>query len=371
MSESMEQARQFFADGLAHSEAGRLEQAERSFAAALSLAPGRPSLLTNLGATLVRRGRWADALALLEEATAVEPDNLQAWSYLGTAHAELGQARPALRAFERALEIDPRHAGLWNQRGSLLRELGRLDEAATCFERALALGADPQLLGYYLASVRDGAVPDTAPRGYVESLFDRYAGEFQTHLVQALHYRGHEVLVHGLTPLALPRFGAVLDLGCGTGLIGSLIKPVADRVDGVDLSLAMLEQARASGLYSELDHADIVEHLQSTDRHYDLVLASDVFVYVGALDAVFAGVARVLAPGGLFAFSIERTGDAHDLRLLPSLRYAHSQAYVLRLAQEHGFEVRAAFPAPLREDQQRPIEGFYVYLQARPLPHID
>ncbi|MEO7128518.1 MAG: hypothetical protein ABI040_06575, partial [Rhodoferax sp.] len=130
--------------------------------------------------------------------------------------------------------------------------------------------------------------------------------------------------------LAPPRFGMVLDLGCGTGLIGPLIKPVADRVDGVNLSLA-----------------------------------SDVFVYLGALDAVLAGAARVLAPGGLFAFSIERTTDAHDLRLLPSLRYAHSQACVRRLAQEHGFEVRAAFAAPMREDQRRPIEGPYVYLQAR------
>ena len=365
MNESMEQARQFFQDGLAHSEAGRLEQAQRSFAAALSLAPGRPSVLTNLGATLVRRGRWSDALVLLEEATAVEPDNLQAWSYLAVAHAELGQSRPALRAFGRALEIDPGHAGMWSQRGSLLRELGRLDEAAECFERALALGADPQLHGYYLASVQGGAVPDAAPRGYVESLFNRYAGEFQTHLVQALHYRGHEVLVRGLAPLGPQRFGRVLDLGCGTGLIAPLIKPVADRVDGVDLSLAMLEQARASGLYTELVHADAVEHLQSTDRRYDLILAGDVFVYLGALDAVFAGAARVLAPGGLFAFSIERTADTHDLRLLPSLRYAHSQAYVQRLAQEHGFEVRAAFPAPLREDQHRPIEGLYIYLQAR------
>ena len=70
-----------------------------------------------------------------------------------------------MRAFGRALEIDPGHAGLWSQRGSLLRELGRLDEAAECFERALALGADPQLHGYYLASVQGGAVPDAAPRG--------------------------------------------------------------------------------------------------------------------------------------------------------------------------------------------------------------
>ncbi|OOG50624.1 tetratricopeptide repeat protein [Polaromonas sp. C04] len=365
MSETLEQARQFFQDGLAHSEAGRLEQAERCFAAALSLAPGRPSVLTNLGATRVRRGHWADALPLLEEALVAEPDNLEAWSHLGMAHAELGQMTPALQAFERALAIDPRQTGLWSRRGSLLRELGRLSEAAECFEQALALGADPQLHGYYLASVRDGAAPGVAPRAYVESLFDRYADEFQTHLVGALRYRAHEVLVRGLAPLGPQRFRSVLDLGCGTGLIGPLIKPMADRVDGVDLSSGMLEQARACGSYTGLVHADAVDYLQSAGRQYDLVLAADVFIYVGALDAVFAGAARVLAPGGLFGFSVELTADAHDLRLLPSLRYAHSQAYVRRLAQEHGFEVRAAFRAPLREEQQRPVEGLYVYLQGR------
>ena len=94
----MMQARQFFQDGLAHSEAGRLEQAERCFAAALSRAPGRPSVLTNLGATRVRRGHWADALPLLEEALVAEPDNLEAWSYLAIAHAELGQTTPAVQA---------------------------------------------------------------------------------------------------------------------------------------------------------------------------------------------------------------------------------------------------------------------------------
>src|SRR5665213_4588176 len=98
MSQSMMQARQFFQDGLAHSEAGRLEQAERCFAAALSRAPGRPSVLTNLGAMRVRRGHWADALPLLEEALVAEPDNLEAWSYLAIAHAELGQTTPAVQA---------------------------------------------------------------------------------------------------------------------------------------------------------------------------------------------------------------------------------------------------------------------------------
>jgi len=368
---NLEQARQFFLDGVAHFEADRFEQAERSFGAALSLAPGRPSVLSNLGVTRLRLGRFADALPLLEEAAQAEPGNAETWMHLGTAHAELGAVEAALEALERALALDRTQPGIWSRRGSLLRELRRLDEAAECFEQALALGAEPQLHGYYLAAVRaarDGTVPPAPPRGYVESLFDRYAEDFQSHLAE-LKYQAPQVLLQGLGRLGATRYGAVLDLGCGTGLVGTLLasqRQAADRIDGVDLSSAMVGQARATGAYTTVAHADVTDHLQAAaaaPQRYGLVMAADVFIYVGALDAVFAGVARVLAPQGLFAFSVELDAAGAELQLMPSLRYAHSEAYVRRLAAAHGMAVRRIERAPLREDQGRPVEGLYVYLQ--------
>jgi predicted TPR repeat methyltransferase len=362
MNDALAQARQHFLDGVSYFEAHRLDEAASSFEAALALAPGRPSVLTNLGATRVRQGQWAEAVPLLEQATLAEPDHLEAWGHLGTALSELGHAAPALAAWDRALALNPKLPEVWSRRGSLLRELGRLTEAGACFEQALALGAEPELHRYYLAAVREATVPPAPPRDYVERLFDRYAGDFQSHLVEKLHYQAHEVLVRGLTPFAPRRFRAVLDLGCGTGLCGPLVRPQADRVDGVDISVQMLEQARALGVYDELAHGDVAEHLLATAQRYDLILAADVFIYVGALESVFAGVLRVLEPGGLFAFSVETTDGGDDLLLLPSLRYAHSEAYVRRLAHGHGLAVRDVRRAPLRDDQRRPVEGLYVVL---------
>lgn len=396
MSEVFERARQSFLEGLAHFQAGALTDAERCFELALALVPGRASTLTNLGATRVKLGKEAQALALLKQATVAEPGNTEAWSYLGLAHAGLAQHAQALACYEQALALDDRNALLWTQhaqtlvrlgrpeealasfedalardpglaeawshRGTLLRELHRLPEAAECFGKALALGADPQVNGYFLASVRGAEAPATAPREYVEYLFDDYAAEFQNHLVGVLHYRAHEVLIRHLVQGEPRRFSSVLDLGCGTGLCGPLIAPLADCVDGVDISRGMLDKAGALGVYNTLVHADLAEYLQGAERSDDLVLAADVFIYVGDLAAVFAGVARILQPGGLFCFTVERTVGEEELVLLPSLRYAHSEAYIRRLAREHGFEVKALLHAPLREDQQRPIEGLYVYL---------
>lgn len=396
MTPVLDQARDLFHDGLGHFEAGRFAQAEGCFAAALALVPGRPSLLTNLGVTRMRQGRAAEALPVLQQATAAEPDNLEAWAHLALAHDQLAQpaealtccdralaiapdraalwlqrgqllvrlnrANDALAAFNRTIHHAPDHADAWSHKGTLLREAQRLEDAATCFERAIALGADADVHRYFLAAVRGGEAPATAPPHYVQYLFDDYASEFQHHLVDMLGYQGHTVLVEHLARLAPRRFRSALDLGCGTGLCGPLVQRLADRVDGLDVSAGMLDQARALGVYTELVQADATTYLAQSGRHDDLVLAADVFIYIGALGPVFEGVARTLAPGGVFCFSVELLTGAGDMQLLPSLRYAHSEHHVRQLAADHGFQVLGVVAAPLRQDQQRPVAGLYVYL---------
>lgn len=355
-----ERARRFFLEGLAHFQAGRLAQAERQFAAALTLVPGRPSVLTNLGAVRLRLGRMEEALALLQEALAQEPDNAEALGHCGVALAELGRTAEAAALFDRALEIDPAPVALWTLRGTALRELGRLPQAAASFREALARGGDAELLRYYLAAIETGEPPARAPRQYVESLFDGYASGFDAHLQQALRYDVPQVLVPRMA--AGRRFAHALDLGCGTGLCGPLLRPYAQRLEGVDLSANMLEQAAALGVYDVLQQADAVEFLASSTEAYDAVVAADVFSYVGALDEVFRRLARRMAPGGAFAFTVEESEDA-DLVLRASLRYAHSEAGLRRLAQQHGFRVLALERRALREDQRRPIPGLFAWLE--------
>jgi predicted TPR repeat methyltransferase len=94
------------------------------------------------------------------------------------------------------------------------------------------------------------------------------------------------------------------------------------------------------------------------------VVSADVFIYVGALEAVFDGVSRVIEPGGVFCFSVEVAPDDHAFVLQPSQRYAHSERYLRALAFGHGFEVRSMLHHPIREDQLQPIPGLYVVLSA-------
>ena len=90
----------------------------------------------------------------------------------------------------------------------------------------------------------------------------------------------------------------------------------------------MIEQARAKGLYDRLEVSDLLEFLAAeAGASHHLALAADVFVYCSDLAPIAAAVATVLAPGGLFAFTVE-THDEPGVRLQGTLRYAHGAAHV-------------------------------------------
>ena len=371
LDDRFEQAKAHFFAALGRQQAGDFAEAERLYRASLGLVPGRASTLINLAAVQLRLARPGDALQSADAALASERDSVDALLHRASALAQLGHPHAALAAFRRLLAIEPRHAAAWSGCGTVLREIGQLDDAAHAFREALRHGADEAdaaLNGFYLASVDAGAAPPSAPPpAYVAGLFDAYADEFDSHLVGELRYQAHRQLVDQLVATCGgdARFRSALDLGCGTGLCGPLVRPMSQWLTGVDLSARMIEKARSLGVYDRLEQADVVEFLAGSDDRWDLVLAADVFIYVGDLEPVFARLERAMA-GGMFCFSVESLeGEGAGLRLLPSLRYAHSEAYLEHLALQHGFEVVEMKRAPVREEQRQVIEGLYVILRRR------
>jgi predicted TPR repeat methyltransferase len=358
-----EAAKAAFLQGLQHHHAGRLTEAEAAYRESLRLLPGRPSTMTNLAAVIVLR-QPAEALSLLDAALAAEPGNADAWFQRSEALAVLQRLPEALASIERVLALQPDAGPAWSRRGGLLKDLGRTAEAVPALKRAVELGADVEMNRYLLASLEGGAAPPAAPGDYVAALFDSYAETFDEQLTGKLGYRTPQLLVQGLGGR---RFDSALDLGCGTGLCGKLLRPWVGALHGVDLSAGMLEQARRLGVYDRLDHGDVVRHLAATPEHqHDLVIAADVFVYLGDLSAVFAATRRVLRAGGVFAFSVEAAADDVDFELRPSSRYAQSERYVRRLVAEHGFEVQSMRRETLRLDQRVPIVGLLGWLTPRP-----
>jgi predicted TPR repeat methyltransferase len=252
----------------------------------------------------------------------------------GQDFAQRGDHAAAADLFAQAVEIAPGFAAAWFALGEARDKLGETGQAIEAFRKARDL--DPQDrhgAGLHLMRLKADAVADM-PRDYVRTLFDQYAARFDEALTQKLAYRGPELLFDAVTRACADvkramRFGAMLDLGCGTGLGGAAFRKQVDRLTGMDLSPLMVEQARTKGLYDRLAVGDIPEFLKAekVGAHYHLVLAADVFTYLTDLNSVIADCAAVLEPQGMLAFTVE-TYQGGGIVLGEKLRYAHGAMHV-------------------------------------------
>jgi predicted TPR repeat methyltransferase len=289
-------------------------------------------------AVLAQEADHQAAAELMEQALELVPGWAAGWCLLGDYRVEAGDGAGAIAAY---------------------RELARLD-AQGHFGAALKLAAL-------------GAAP--APRGtevaYVESLFDDYAARFEAELVVGLDYQAPAQLARLIDAEFLARgieqVGRALDLGCGTGLMGERLRRRASFVEGVDLSAEMVEIAQAKGIYDRLEKAELTACLAGHAGGVDLMTAADVLNYCGALPPILAAAHERLAPGGLFAFTLERHEGSEPLMLRLSLRYAHNEDATRTACLAAGFEIVGMETAPLRRDRGEPVLGLLVVLR-KPVP---
>lgn len=328
-----------------------------AFGAALTQRPAYAEALHGAGVSLAALDQAEDALEAFDRALRAQPDYVASWCSRGTLLLRAQEAHAALDSYDQALRLRPGHPRAQLGRANALRALGRRDEAIAAYEAAAACGADGATVAYLLASLGAAPAPQASPAGYVAALFDQYAGRFDRHLVDVLRYRTPTLLADVLARQLAGRSGLdILDLGCGTGLCGPLLRPLARQLEGVDLSAGMLAQARELGVYDALACGELTAYLAQTPARWDVLTAADVLVYVGDLDPVLAAARQGLRAGGTFVFSVEALdGDGYSLRA--SGRYAHAAEYLAMLAARHGFTVREQVACTLREDSGEPVAG--------------
>jgi predicted TPR repeat methyltransferase len=283
----------------------------------------------------------------------------------GKAAVEAGDWTAAADIFEQTAELAPGWAPAWFALGEARERLGDIEGAAEAFratlkaDRSDALGAAPRL-----ALIGRADEPSALPEPYVARLFDDYAPRFDAHLTKALDYRAPALIAEALD-LAAPgrRFASALDIGCGTGLMGEVVRQRVDRLAGVDLSPAMIARARERSLYDILETAEATAYLaRSAPGAFDCILAADAFCYIGDLGPIFRACKRALAPGGVFSFSIESFAG-EGFRLGKTVRFAHAPAYVEATARETGFRPLLMRVASTRQEAGDDVPGLIVTLQ--------
>ena len=341
----------------------RFNEALTAYERALTLRPDFPEAWLGRGNALCDLKRHDDALAAFDRALALDPKLATAWLGRGNVFYDRKRFVDALAAYHQAVALDPGMAGAWVGRGDALRILKRAPEAIAAYRQALALGADADTIRFYLAGLGEEPSPATSPARFVTNLFDMYADNFEHDLVENLKYHSPDVLADTIKQYAPSNTLDTLDLGCGTGLMGNLLRPISRTLTGVDLSTNMLEKARQRQIYDQLVCCDLIQFLQTQDQLFDLAVATDVFIYVGDLSPVFPAVRGSLREGGLFCFSVEATDEA-DFVLRSTLRYAHSIGYLEKLAEQHRFAVEIIEPQVIRRGDEADIDGYHVVMRA-------
>jgi len=351
-------------------ESGHIAEATAAYERSVALAPAEPQANNNLATIYRRHLRWADAEVACRRALAIDAQMADAWYNLSLILLGQGRVAEGLQANSHATLLWPRHGVAREQILRALVLLGQLDQAAELYRDWLTDEPDNPVVQHQLAACLQGQdVPARASDAYIETLFDNFAASFDAKLAN-LNYRAPELVAQALhTALGAPRGNlSVVDLGCGTGWCGPLVRPWAKRLVGCDLSVGMLRQARLRQVYDALHKAELVYYLQTQPQQFELLTCADTLCYFGELQPVLHAARRALRPAGIFIFTVEALNeslpaDASGYQLQPCGRYAHTRAYIADCARVAGLSVAAACAEVLREEAGQAVSGWLITLR--------
>ena len=355
--------------GVAAFRAGDNANAVELIGRAIAINDRVPGFHYNLAIVLKAEGRLGEAAASYERAIALQPDHVNAHNNLGNIWKALGKADKARASFARALQHNPDNADTHYNLGILCSDAGESDAGERHLRRSLACDPeDRNGAAMFLAHLGKGEVPDRTSEAQLVSIYDvrsRYWDKEQT-------YFGARLVAEGLARHAGSASLDMLDIGCGTGLVGQAVRGQARRLDGVDISPAMLEKAKAKGVYDSLFGADLIHFMTQHERGYDAILAAAALIHFGDLGSLFGAASRSLRDKGLFVFtlfphetvSVDYAVASSD-RLAQSGCFRHSRSYVERLAARARFSVLELQEVLHEHDQDgNPVGGMLAVLRA-------
>lgn len=345
----------------------RWDDAINSYQRAIDLNPDYANAHHNLGAALSHAQRENEATQSYRRAIELQPD-ATSHQCLAALQEKCGRFEDALVNYRQAIQYDPESVVAHSRLGAVLRKLDRLEEAHAVYRRWLQFDPENSVALHLSAACEPERAPARASDDYVRTTFDGFAEEFDACLA-GLDYSGPQLVTTALERhlgKPLRRTLHVVDLGCGTGLCGGLLRSYAERLVGVDLSPGMLEKAAQRSLYDELVEAELTEFLAAREDDFDLLVAADTLIYLGLLEPVFVAARKALRNGGSFVFTVEKLlghADSISHQLNRFGRYTHAE-HGLRLGLgRSGFDLCHITEEVVRKEGDVPVIGLVVTAQ--------
>lgn len=341
---------------------GKHPQALAQARKGVRLAPDDLDVVRRAAGIAIQANDLNATVAWLRKAVSLKPGDRLFRTLLAKQLLPFGKPEEAFAMYEELVLEQPWETETLVGRAQAALALGRLDQARQDAEALLQLEPGNTSHQYLLAQAR-GEQPATQPEENVKALFNGFAENFDITLWRHLEYRVPQMAAEILLKAHPDRKFNLLDLGCGTGLVGVCLGRIDGFIIGVDLSEEMIRKAAQHNVYERFHQVNVLDALRDTPSdHYEAITCCDVLVYVGDLSSVVPNALRILKPGGHFIFSCEAAGeDEPDMILRPTERYAHKASAVRRLCEQAGFsEVIIEDLPSLRKEGGQPLPGFLV-----------
>lgn len=340
----------------------RYDEACDEFRRATEIDPDHLRAFSELGQVMIQTGKPDEALDYFTKASSIDPDLPFEHFNIAMALFVLGRAEESEASFRRTLEIDPKSGRAYECLGILLIKVGRLPEAIELIEKWLELDPEDPRAKHLKAAWTGRECPERASDDFIRQEFDHLAESFDQTL-RNLDYQAPGIVADVLKKAKGQEasFNSIVDVGCGTGLCGLYLKPMARHLIGVDLSEQMLLMAKRKQVYNDLENAELTEFLSEKSDSYDAIVSSDTFNYFGDLAPVFIACMKAMAPNGLLVFTAEHLDDSDGdspYHLMPSGRYSHTERYLSEELSSAGFTLESSGLFILRTEGGEPVRGF-------------
>lgn len=388
-----------FYSGVLHLRANRFEKAEQDFQQVLAINPEHVDTLVNIGVIAIKRSQEQLAVDYFTKALSLDEDNMDARNNLaalfihhdryenalihydfllkkdpgnieylynaGVAQMALGHLQEARIHFEMILNHQENHFATLNNLAAIHSRLGQREEAIQLLKRATTVDSNDSSCQFMLNALTGEKNQPPACPDYIHNLFDQYALYYDQHMQGALQYTiPHHIgrLLHQFHGVG--KVERALDLGCGTGLMGVVMREISTHLTGVDLSAKMLAIARGKTIYDTLIESELIHFLQQDTHTYELAIAADVMPYFGELNTLFGLICKRLADQGLFILTTEISTD-EPWQLQSSARFSHHERYIQSLCVQHNLELIHQEKAIARMQNQLPLSVMVYVCRAK------
>jgi len=322
------------------------------FTRALGYAPDHVEARNNLAATFIHHDRYENALAHYNVLLAQFPQEVEYLYNAGVAEMALGHLAKATGYFETLLQQNPQHFATLQNRAAIAMRLQQKDQAIGFLKRAIAVRSEDAVCCFMLNALTAQDSQPVACPAYVSNLFDHYALYYDSHMQGALKYELPFQLGRILHQIEILEVENTLDLGCGSGLSGVVLREASKHLIGVDLSHKMIERAREKMIYDQLIEQDVMVFLAESSKQYNLIIALDMLPYMGDLSEFMRLLSQRLKTQGHALFSCEISTD-QPWSLNPSARFCHHPDYVQQLIQQVNLRLiyQEKVPARIQDGQ--------------------